>query len=232
MSKSKLLFGRRGTAAGLLMLLLFSGPLLAQRRSSRKVVTTTVVTTSSTMPSTTTSLRATAGTIPLGIPDSSPNMPQGPSWTSMFGAFLFVVALAALGALGVSYWMKGKVWPWAWKKGGLGARSHQPIEVLESIPLGQRRYLTVIDIGGEKHLLGLSPGSIQYLTRLSDAAAAAYASERKMEKDTFEEEPVSKRSVRGSSRESAEPPAEPKSPTIPGTFEEEYRKLKARLGGK
>lgn len=214
-----------------------------QKRPIKKAAVPSTLVTSSTEPPvssstllspTTTLVTAKANMQPLGVPDNSPTLPEGSSWTSMFGAFLFVLSLAALGAMGVSYWMRGKLWPWPLKRFGLRAPVQRPIQVLESIPLGQRRYLTVIDIAGEKHLLGLSPGGISYLTRLSAEAAAAYAAAPKANGESYVEEilPERKRPFPRSPLESETSSAEPKQIPASGTFEEEYRKLKSRLSGK
>lgn len=145
----------------------------------------------------------------------------------MLGAFLFVVCLAALCSIGAAYFMRGKTIPWLNRLQDRGGSSS--VRVLESIPLGQRRYLTVIDIGGEKHLLGLTASSIQYLTRIPPAESTGAA------RGSATGLPVSSAEQASSGLLPPEPAPGRETPpsTVPvGTFEEEYRKLKARLSGK
>tara|TARA_B100000945_G_C20274364_1_gene545511 strand:+ start:258 stop:545 length:288 start_codon:yes stop_codon:yes gene_type:complete len=43
------------------------------------------------------------------------------------------------------------------------------IVVADTCSLGSRQFLVVAQYGAEKHLIGVSPGSISYLSRLSGA---------------------------------------------------------------
>lgn len=218
------------------IVLMILTPCWAQRRRPSAKSPSTTVAESTTLVTTTlaptSTIPAKRDPVPLGVRDSAPVLPQGSSWGAMFGAFLFVLCLAALCALGAAYFLRGKTW--LWLKNGKSTQAHCPIRVLESIPLGQRRYLTVIDIGGEKHLLGLSPSAINYLTKLSPAASAEFQKKppsddiRHGEEATGIKRDISDQEDFGLSAPPGETPSVPK----PGTFEEEYRKLKARLSGK
>jgi flagellar protein FliO/FliZ len=59
------------------------------------------------------------------------------------------------------------------KSGPGGGRGGRKLQIDETRPLGNRQYLVVADYDGKKFLLGVTPGRIQMLTPLDEAAARA-----------------------------------------------------------
>jgi flagellar biogenesis protein FliO len=138
------------------------------------------------------------------------------------GAFTFVLCLAALATLLVSYFMKYRRLP------ALGKKREMPrvrVKVLESIPLGQRRFLTLIEADGEVHLLGMTPAQVNYLTKLPGRQGSEEALEEQRSKVTAKRamqppslmQQLNGKGVNGRSTEN---------------FEEQYKQLRSMLGGK
>jgi len=138
------------------------------------------------------------------------------------GAFAFVLCLAALATLLVSYYMKYRRLP------ALGKKREMPrarVKVLESIPLGQRRFLTLVEADGEVHLLGMTPAQVNYLTKLPGRQGSEEALEEQRSKVTAKRamqppslmQQLTGKGVNGRSTEN---------------FEEQYKQLRSMLGGK
>lgn len=142
------------------------------------------------------------------------------SLLSAAGAFLFVLCLAAFGAYGVSSMMKGRRFGFLNRK---RAPKYERVSVLETVSLGQKRYLAVVEAGGELHLLGLGPAQVNYLTKLP--------SKTPLEKEAVREET-------GGSQTSPHPRLRDRlvEPSIPvadaGSFQSHYEQLRARLNRK
>lgn len=47
-----------------------------------------------------------------------------------------------------------------------GSRGRNPVRVISTIFLGQKRNLAVVDVAGELILIGITPGAINLLTRI------------------------------------------------------------------
>jgi flagellar biogenesis protein FliO len=96
--------------------------------------------------------------------------------------------------------------------------------VLESIPLGQRRFLTLVEVGGEVHLLGMTSVQVNYLTKLPGKSASEAIEEPRPK-------PVAKRATHppGLIQQLA---GEGSNGLSAGNFEEQYKQLRAMLGGK
>lgn len=158
-------------------------------------------------------IQSTQSTWTAGGPDAS--------LLSVSGAFVFVLCLAVFAALGASYFMRGK-------RLGLrkrGAQSRQGrLLVLETVPLGQKRHLTVVEVGGERHLLGLGPGQVNYLTKISSPPETISARKESRDTRAFRPSPAS-----GLIHKLVKPNH---SPLQGSSFESQYEQLKAKLNGK
>jgi flagellar biogenesis protein FliO len=158
----------------------------------------------------------------FGAQDKAQTQESGAiSILSSAGAFAFVLCLAALATLLVSYFMKYRRLPILGKKREL---PHTRVRVLESIPLGQRRFLTLVEAGGEVHMLGMTPVQVNYLAKLSGNSVSEAAEEPRPK-------PAAKRATH--------PPSliqqlagEGSNGVSAGNFEEQYKQLRAMLGGK
>lgn len=138
------------------------------------------------------------------------------------GAFAFVLCLTALATLLVSYYMKYRRLP------VLGKKREVPrarVRVLESIPLGQRRFLTLVEVDGEVHLLGMTPAQVNYLTKLPGRQGSEEAMEEQRTKVT--------------AKRAMQPPSLMQQLTGKGAngrstenFEEQYKQLRQMLGDK
>lgn len=111
---------------------------------------------------------------PLTLDDGKPT-PQGqkqdagPSGLRAFGSLVMVLGLA-----GASLWALKK-----YGKGRLPGTGGGKLRVEETLALGDRRYVSILDAEGERFLIGLTPQGISLISRL-DAGDRG-------EPDTFDE---------------------------------------------
>lgn len=92
-------------------------------------------------------------------PTSESTPPPPPSGWRAVGPMLLVVTLTGGGL-------------WAFKKYGakaLTAVKNKNLSVEETLNLGDRRFISIVQADGERFLLALSPQSIQLLARLQSA---------------------------------------------------------------
>jgi len=92
--------------------------------------------------------------------EAAANAPKGESWLSAakaIGATVFVVAMILGAMIFLKRYMPHRFGP-------LG-HSRQ-IQVLESVPLGEKRMLTLVEVGGQRLLLASSPGNVSLLKEL------------------------------------------------------------------
>ena len=82
--------------------------------------------------------------------------PQILSLAQMTGALLAVLALMGLTLAGLRRLMVRGL--------NTGANAAQ-LRTLATLPLGERRYLTLVEVGGEKLLLGVTPSNVNLLAR-------------------------------------------------------------------
>ena len=107
----------------------------------------------------------------------------GPSGFQAFGSLLVVLGLA-FGSL------------WALKKYG---RKHLPgagggrLKVAETLALGDRRYVSILEAEGERFLIALHPAGITLLSRLDGLEAAPFAA--RLEHKVTQAEPISLRDM-------------------------------------
>ena len=123
---------------------------------------------------------------------TSPAPEAGPSGFQAFGSLVVVLGLA-LGSL------------WALKKYG---RKHLPgagggrLKVAETLALGDRRYVSIIEAEGERFLIGLHPTGITLLSRLdglADLGPAPFGD--RLEEAVTQAEPISLRDMEAQLRD-------------------------------
>ena len=86
-----------------------------------------------------------------------------PDWMSLILRSIGFLMLLALVAFGVTRLGKG------WGKDKLtGLKADGKIILSDCRPLGNRQFIIVAQYGMHKHLLGVSPGKIEHLTKLED----------------------------------------------------------------
>ena len=76
----------------------------------------------------------------------------------------FVLGLIGVSLYALRYWMK---------KGGMAGATKRraPVRVLTTTFLGNKRNLTIVEVTGEILVLGITPTSITFLTKIEDPAA-------------------------------------------------------------
>ena len=88
-----------------------------------------------------------------------------PDWTSLTIRSIGFLMLLALVAFGVTRLGKG------WGKDKLtGLKADGKIILSDCRPLGNRQFIIVAQYGMQKHLLGVSPGKIEHLTKLEEVS--------------------------------------------------------------
>lgn len=109
---------------------------------------------------------------PLTLEDGKPTPGQvqeaPPSGLRAFGSLLLVLGLAGLSLWALKKYGRGRI------PGGGGGR----LRVEETLALGDRRYVSILEAEGERFLIGLTPQGISLISKLD-------ASDRG-EPDTFE----------------------------------------------
>jgi len=97
---------------------------------------------------------------PYSLDDGKPTQGQrtdaGPSALRAFGSLVLVLGLVSLSL-------------WALKKYGRGrlpGSGHGKLKVEETLALGDRRFVSILDAEGERFLIALSPQGIALLARL------------------------------------------------------------------
>jgi len=97
---------------------------------------------------------------PLTLEDGKPTQGQSveapPSGLRAFGSLILVLGLA-----GVSLWALKK-----YGRGRLPGGGGGKLRVEESLALGDRRFVSILDIEGERFLIALTPQQITLLTKL------------------------------------------------------------------
>ncbi len=98
----------------------------------------------------------------LIYPQNSPEKPAAPSGSSATsGSGTLFTLLGVLACLGGVWFVFQK------RTGGiLTTRGARKLQIEETRPLGNRQHLIVADYDGQKFLLGVTPGQIQFLTHL------------------------------------------------------------------
>ena len=99
-----------------------------------------------------------------------------PDWTSLTLRSIGFLMLLALVAFGVTRLGKG------WGKDNLTRlKADGKIILSDCRPLGNRQFIIVAQYGMQKHLLGVSPGKIEHLTKLEETYRVE-SSDQSMEK--------------------------------------------------
>ena len=97
---------------------------------------------------------------PLNLEDGKPTQGQrvdaGPSGLRAFGSLVLVLGLA-----GVSLWALKK-----YGRGRLPGSGGGKLKIDETLALGDRRYVSILDVEGERFLIALAPQGISLLARL------------------------------------------------------------------
>ncbi|WP_306591984.1 flagellar biosynthetic protein FliO [Geothrix sp. 21YS21S-4] len=97
---------------------------------------------------------------PLTLEDGKPTPGQaseaGPSGLRAFGSLVLVLGLA-----GASLWALKK-----YGRGKLPGSGGGKLRVEETLALGDRRYVSILDAEGERFLIGLTPQGISLISRL------------------------------------------------------------------
>jgi len=97
---------------------------------------------------------------PLTLDDGKPTQAQAPEapasgWRA-FGSLVLVLGLAGLSFWGLKKYGRGRL------PGSGGGR----LRVEETLALGDRRYVSILEVEGERFLLALTPQGISLLSRL------------------------------------------------------------------
>lgn len=106
---------------------------------------------------------------PLVMDDGKPTQAQAKS-SEPSPARAFFSLVLVLGAVGGGLWALKKYGPKRLQVGG-GKR----LKVQETLPLGDRRFVSILKADDEEFLLALSPQGIQLLARLDGVSTAAPA---------------------------------------------------------
>jgi flagellar biosynthetic protein FliO len=110
---------------------------------------------------------------PLTLEDGKPTPGQkseaGPSGFRAFGSLVLVLGLA-----GASLWALKK-----YGRGRLPGSGGSKLKVEETLALGDRRFVSILEAEGERFLIGLTPQGIHLLSRLDPGERGA--------PDTFDE---------------------------------------------
>lgn len=97
---------------------------------------------------------------PLTLEDGKPTAGQqpehGPSGLRAFGSLVLVVGL-----VGASLWALKK-----YGRGRLPGSGGGKLRVEETLALGERRYVSILEAEGERFLIGLTPQGISLISRL------------------------------------------------------------------
>lgn len=97
---------------------------------------------------------------PLNLEDGKPTQGQmpdaGPSGLRAFGSLVLVLGLA-----GTSLWALKK-----YGRGRLPGSGGGKLKIEETLALGDRRYVSILDAQGERFLIALAPQGISLLARL------------------------------------------------------------------
>jgi flagellar biogenesis protein FliO len=97
---------------------------------------------------------------PLTLEDGKPTQSQvpeaGPSGLRAFGSLVLVLGLAGASLWALKKYGRGRM------PGGGGGK----LRVEETLALGDRRYVSIIDAEGERFLIALTPQGISLLSRL------------------------------------------------------------------
>ena len=106
---------------------------------------------------------------PLNLEDGKPTQGQqvdaGPSGVRALGSLLLVLGLA-----GASLWALKK-----YGRGRLPGSGGGKLKVEETLALGDRRYVSILDVEGERFLIALAPQGISLLSRLDHMEGAPEA---------------------------------------------------------
>lgn len=106
---------------------------------------------------------------PLNLEDGKPTQGQradaGPSGLRAFGSLVLVLGLA-----GVSLWALKK-----YGRGRLPGSGGGKLKIDETLALGDRRYVSILDVEGERFLIALAPQGISLLARLDGLERAPEA---------------------------------------------------------
>ena len=110
---------------------------------------------------------------PLTLEDGKPTQGQAPeaapSGLRAFGSLVLVLGLAGLSLWALKKYGRGRI------PGGGGGK----LRVEETLALGDRRYVSILDAEGERFLIALTPQGISLLSRLDPGERG--------EPDTFDE---------------------------------------------
>ena len=98
---------------------------------------------------------------PLTLDDGKPtpqgqSQDRGPSGLRAFGSLVLVIGLA-----GLSLWALKK-----YGKGRLPGSGGGKLRVEETLAMGDRRFVSILDAEGERFLIGLTPQGISLISRL------------------------------------------------------------------
>ncbi|HEX9081934.1 MAG TPA: flagellar biosynthetic protein FliO [Holophagaceae bacterium] len=106
---------------------------------------------------------------PYSLEDGKPTQGQrtdaGPSGFRAFGSLVLV-----LGLVGASMWALKK-----YGRGRLPGTGRGKLKVEETLSLGDRRFISILDAEGERFLIALGPQGISLLARLDGLEAAGEA---------------------------------------------------------
>ncbi len=130
-----------------------------------------------------------------GAPGASPAPDPGPSGFQALGSLVVVLGLA-FGSL------------WALKKYG---RKHLPgsgggrLKVAETLALGDRRYVSILEAEGERFLIALHPTGITLLSRLDGLGGEPAPFGDRLEAEVARTEPISLRDMEARLRQGERP---------------------------
>ncbi|HEY3400845.1 MAG TPA: flagellar biosynthetic protein FliO [Geothrix sp.] len=95
-------------------------------------------------------------TLDDGKPTPGPAAESGPSGLRAFGSLVMVLGLAGGSLWALKKYGRGRI------PGGGGGKLH----VEETLALGDRRYVSILDAEGERFLIALTPQGISLISRL------------------------------------------------------------------
>ena len=97
---------------------------------------------------------------PLTLDDGKPTQGQAveapPSGLKTFGSLVLVLGLAGLSLWALKKYGRGRI------PGGGGGK----LRVVETLALGDRRFVSILDVEGERFLLALTPQGVNLISRL------------------------------------------------------------------